>query len=326
MFKRVDKRRKRQEEEEELGIDGEMKEVLGLNDTDSDESDTDSEHSDSEEEDADNQDADASSDEDEELPPITLEDALKDPIFVISTEPDVKGCVLCLGKLLKSPDFVSIHVASKAHQRRLTKFTAYTTSTSAAPDSSAWDVLRAWTEKQEAEVSPLTAEDSKRNEKREQIRSAKKVKAQAKQKAEAKQRKEEKAKAKAEAEGGSDGAQNEQKEKTKKRKADDGEDASPKKKRKQKDAADGDSGLPSKKKRKVKGPAGDQERQSRWPSAPTAIPSFKKPNKRRSPRSERLERLGKTTVKSKSKERNVKGGRNKSNPKATKSQSLQIFD
>ncbi|THH13966.1 hypothetical protein EW146_g6315 [Bondarzewia mesenterica] len=40
MFKRVEKRRRRKEKEEELGIDEEMKEVMGLQDTDSSESES----------------------------------------------------------------------------------------------------------------------------------------------------------------------------------------------------------------------------------------------------------------------------------------------
>lgn len=38
MFKRVEKRKRRQEEEEALGLDSEMKAILGVHDTDSDES------------------------------------------------------------------------------------------------------------------------------------------------------------------------------------------------------------------------------------------------------------------------------------------------
>ena len=37
MFKRVQKRQRKQEKEEELGLDSEIKEVLGLQDTDSEE-------------------------------------------------------------------------------------------------------------------------------------------------------------------------------------------------------------------------------------------------------------------------------------------------
>jgi hypothetical protein len=42
MFKRVARRVKKKEEEEALGIDEDMKEVLGMHDTDSEESDSDS--------------------------------------------------------------------------------------------------------------------------------------------------------------------------------------------------------------------------------------------------------------------------------------------
>jgi hypothetical protein len=42
MFKRIEKRRKRREEEIKLGIDDDTRDVLGLNDTDSEESESDS--------------------------------------------------------------------------------------------------------------------------------------------------------------------------------------------------------------------------------------------------------------------------------------------
>jgi hypothetical protein len=42
MFKRVAKRVKRKEDEEALGLDEDMKEALGMHDTDSDESESDS--------------------------------------------------------------------------------------------------------------------------------------------------------------------------------------------------------------------------------------------------------------------------------------------
>ncbi|KAF8720860.1 hypothetical protein AX14_010647 [Amanita brunnescens Koide BX004] len=42
MFKRIEKRLKRREEERQLGIDDETRDILGLNDTDSEESESDS--------------------------------------------------------------------------------------------------------------------------------------------------------------------------------------------------------------------------------------------------------------------------------------------
>ena len=59
MFKRVEKRRLKKQEEEELGIDEDMKEILGMHDTDSEESASDeSDSDDDEEEDDDDSDAD----------------------------------------------------------------------------------------------------------------------------------------------------------------------------------------------------------------------------------------------------------------------------
>jgi len=45
MFKRVEKQFKRKKHEDELGIDEEMKDILGLNNTDSDESSSDDDDS-----------------------------------------------------------------------------------------------------------------------------------------------------------------------------------------------------------------------------------------------------------------------------------------
>ncbi|KAJ6512950.1 hypothetical protein C8R45DRAFT_330500 [Mycena sanguinolenta] len=186
MFKRVDKRRRKQEEEEELGLDEDTREVLGLNDTDSDESDSDSDDSDSDgegaeegadpegDEEAEEDEADEdSSDEDEgEEPPISVEEALRDPVYVVSIEPDVKACIACPGKLLKNAEILKLHRASKAHERRWRQFKEFAKSSNAAPDSNAWDVL-----KQRAEQKPklsLTEGStiSKRNKKREEKKAA----------------------------------------------------------------------------------------------------------------------------------------------------------
>lgn len=132
MFKRVEKRRRKKEEEEELGLDEDMKEVLGIQDTDSDESDSDSdsdsqdssdqevsgnlgedkdegEHDDDDEEGASE---DQSDNEEEKLPALTVADALEDPIYLVSLEPDVKGCISCPGKLLKHAKMIDIHKSS----------------------------------------------------------------------------------------------------------------------------------------------------------------------------------------------------------------------
>jgi hypothetical protein len=119
MFKRVERKRKRREEEEELGLDEDAKEIMGLNDTDSDESDSGSEQESVQSNDLDpdiqgedrDQDQDAAS-EDEGVnndPPLSVAEALKDPIYLISLDPTVHGCVLCKGKLIKNAGMATTH-------------------------------------------------------------------------------------------------------------------------------------------------------------------------------------------------------------------------
>jgi len=130
MFKRVEKRRKKKEEEEELGLDEDMKQVLGLHDTDSEESNSDSDDhqslaDDDDDEgepfDLDGSDAHISGGEDsvldsdvDEKPRITVQEALRDPLYVVSVQPLVKACLLCPGKLLKSATMVELHRKSNA--------------------------------------------------------------------------------------------------------------------------------------------------------------------------------------------------------------------
>lgn len=141
MFKRVEKRRRKKEEEEELGLDEDMKEVLGMQDTDSDESDSDSD-SDSDSEralDAGNEEggsdagdneeegAEISSDEGDgdaeeneaKTPGLSVQDALDDPVYLMSLEPDVKACIVCPTKLLKHPKMIEVHKASNVCTSRL---------------------------------------------------------------------------------------------------------------------------------------------------------------------------------------------------------------
>lgn len=118
MFKRVERKRKRREEEEELGLDQDTKEIMGLNDTDSDESDSGSEHESAQSdnldpdigEDGDQEEDTASEDEGvDEDPPISVAEALKDPLYLISLDPTVHGCVLCKGKLIKNAGMATAH-------------------------------------------------------------------------------------------------------------------------------------------------------------------------------------------------------------------------
>ena len=121
MFKRVDKRRRKKEEEQKLGLDEEVKEIFGIQDTDSEESDSDSDPGDGEEEPEEensgaDEEIDPGEDEDdaEEDPSITVSQALKDPLYVVSVLPDVKACIVCPGKLLKTVKMVQLHRTSNA--------------------------------------------------------------------------------------------------------------------------------------------------------------------------------------------------------------------
>jgi len=126
MFKRVEKRFKRKQQEDELGIDEEMKDIFGLNNTDSDESSSDDDDpSDGhllEDEDTELGGADENLDSDagenkqrvDERTLITVSEALNDPIFIASLDPEIKECIICPGKLLKGSVMVEKHKSSNA--------------------------------------------------------------------------------------------------------------------------------------------------------------------------------------------------------------------
>ncbi|KAF8753343.1 Starch binding domain [Rhizoctonia solani] len=127
MYKRINKRIRKKEKEEELGLDDETKEILGMQETDSDESDS----SDEEQSDEDSvewnliltrreSDTEGSSGaetedlevEDEEMaddePPMTVSEALRDPLYPIQKGSDVQGCILCPGKELKHTKMAAV--------------------------------------------------------------------------------------------------------------------------------------------------------------------------------------------------------------------------
>ena len=62
-------------------------------------------------EDEDDEDKGASASEEDEAP-LTLSEALKDPLYIIEEEPEVKGCIVCPGKLLKNPVMIDVHLQS----------------------------------------------------------------------------------------------------------------------------------------------------------------------------------------------------------------------
>ncbi|PFH53043.1 hypothetical protein AMATHDRAFT_45681 [Amanita thiersii Skay4041] len=138
MFKRVEKRIKRKEEERELGIDDEVRDVLGLNDTDSEESVSESEDEgdmnvdgedvseEGEEEGSDDEwggiggamDVDESEEEEEPTyaTVMTISQVLKNPIYVDPSNSATHLCGVCPGKLLKTSLMIEEHTKSNAQK------------------------------------------------------------------------------------------------------------------------------------------------------------------------------------------------------------------
>ncbi|KAF9052455.1 hypothetical protein BDZ89DRAFT_1153835 [Hymenopellis radicata] len=133
MFKRVDRRLKRKAEQEELGIDSELKEALGIPETDSDESESDDDSDDGDDGQDENQDDDAndeddpadeqsSSDEADEDVDMTVKQVLVNPLHPSPSNPDITKCFICPGKLLKNETMIQLHLKSKHHIRRVSQF------------------------------------------------------------------------------------------------------------------------------------------------------------------------------------------------------------
>ncbi|RXW16725.1 hypothetical protein EST38_g9122 [Candolleomyces aberdarensis] len=133
MFKRVEKRRRRQQEEEELGLDDELKQILGMQDTDSEESDSASESDESGDEehgeyhgldggDLEEEDSEVDEDDEERRPKglydlpvsLTVQQALKEPVIPAPDDPLLSFCVVCPGKTLRAEKMVQMHLTSNA--------------------------------------------------------------------------------------------------------------------------------------------------------------------------------------------------------------------
>jgi hypothetical protein len=178
MFKRVDRRRKRKENEERLGLD---EEVFGLYHTDSSESESDSSDSastssssdgystqsrkkrkrgssppsyDKSGEDEDGEPA-IDDEEDEEgsidrgHPSLTIASALKEPIRLILPDSEVWVCVFCPGKTLKHAAMVKVHEASRVSRLQSQRSHCtqelshrFTGDVSSACRSSRWNLVR----------------------------------------------------------------------------------------------------------------------------------------------------------------------------------------
>ena len=147
MFKRVDRRRKRKENEERLGLDEDQWGVFGLHHTDSSESESDSSDSastsssdghstkkrkrgaspqsyDESSEEEDGESEPASDDEEDEEGSndhgthrsLTIASALKEPIRPIDPHSEAWMCVLCPGKTLKHATMVKVHETSRVRR------------------------------------------------------------------------------------------------------------------------------------------------------------------------------------------------------------------
>ena len=147
MFKRVDRRRKRKEIEERLGLDDDARVVFGLHDTDSSESESDASEAASSsstssdgyrtqlknkrkrgasapsdnEGDENESGESATVDEEDESESgengsalhLTIASALKEPVRFIRTDPEAWVCTFCPGKILKHEAMVKVHEASR---------------------------------------------------------------------------------------------------------------------------------------------------------------------------------------------------------------------
>jgi hypothetical protein len=155
MFKRVDRRRKRKEIEERLGLDDDERGVFGLHDTDSSESESESDASESasssvtfsdghrtqpkkmrkrgasrpsndDESDEDENEGPAADDEEDESGSgeyasalrLSIASALKEPVRLIRTDPEAWVCTFCPGKFLKHAAMVKVHEASRVRTIR----------------------------------------------------------------------------------------------------------------------------------------------------------------------------------------------------------------
>lgn len=159
MFKRVDRRRKRKEIEERLGLDEDERGVFGLHDTDSSESESESESASSsatssdghrtqpkkkrrrsasplsndydsdeienEEPAADDEEDESGSGEYTSALRLSIASALKEPVRLIRTDPEAWVCTFCPGKILKHAAMVKVHEASRVRIRTSGGYHAY---------------------------------------------------------------------------------------------------------------------------------------------------------------------------------------------------------
>lgn len=141
MFKRIEKRQRKKEKAEELGIDENLYDVQ-----DSDSEDSHSDRSGSDDEDSasgsdvysfsgigdgihsedimaddigsdesgeEDQGSDAESDDSSDAPPMTIPEAVENPIYQPSLEKEDRWCIVCPGRIFKNEFMVGTHKDSK---------------------------------------------------------------------------------------------------------------------------------------------------------------------------------------------------------------------
>ena len=77
-----------------------------------------------EDDEADQSDPEASEDDELLLPDISVTEAVRDPVYAVSLDPDLQACILCPGKLLKNTPMIDVHKSSKV-SRTLSRLTIH---------------------------------------------------------------------------------------------------------------------------------------------------------------------------------------------------------
>lgn len=109
-------------------------------------------------------------------PPMSIEEALRDPVYLVSMKPvTVHGCLLCKGKTIKNAEMATVHRnsavctsflfpslsskrCSQAHRRRMERFK--TMALKVPRTSNAWEVAKAAQAEWGAQNTPRAPDQS----------------------------------------------------------------------------------------------------------------------------------------------------------------------
>ena len=116
MLKRVERHRQKKQDADSLVLDEQWQQILGFQDTDSDESVSENSEDDDHSETSDNRGSlDPSEDEGGEDHEMTVSQALTNPIYAaVSLQHEVMACIICPGKIINGPKMEGLHLASNA--------------------------------------------------------------------------------------------------------------------------------------------------------------------------------------------------------------------